>query len=350
MSLKRSIIQTLKFIAFLAAGTLLLWLAFRNIDFSKLAEKLAVARYSWLILSILFATLAYLSRARRWVLLIRPLGYNPGLRNTFNAMMTGYLANIALPRIGEITRCIALGRKEKIPADQLLGTVIIERTIDLLCLLLITVIMLFIEGDKLGNFLYSNVLIPLRKKFTYTLGYGWLLWVTIILLSVLLVWFLYRYRKNLRKIRFFAKLFDAFRGVITGLKTVTSVKRKWEFIFHTVFIWVNYALMTWVVVFAIDSTSHLKFGDGIFLLVIGGLAMSAPVQSGLGAFHFIISRGLYAIYGISLEDGLAYALLAHESQLIYGVLLGFIAFYMLVKKDRIKLSQNGQSKDGLGLP
>ncbi len=350
MSLKRGIIQTFKFIAFLAAGTLLLWLAFRNIDFTKLAEKLAVARYKWLILSILLATLAYLSRARRWVLLIRPLGYNPGLKNTFNAMMTGYLANIALPRIGEITRCIALGRKEKIPADQLLGTVIIERTIDLLCLLIITVIMLFIEGDKLSNFLYFNVLITIKKKFTYTFGYGWLPWVILIILSVLIVWFLYRYRKSLRKIRFFAKLFDAFRGVITGLKTVITVKRKWEFIFHSVFIWVNYALMTWVVVFAIDSTSHLKFADGIFLLVIGGLAMSAPVQSGLGAFHFIISRGLYAIYGISLEDGLAYALLAHESQLIYGVLLGFIAFYLLVKKDRIKLSQNGQSEDGLGLP
>ena len=81
-------------------------------------------------------------------------------------------------------------------------------------------------------------------------------------------------------------MFDLARGIINGLKTITNLKRKWEFIFLTVFIWINYALMTWVVVFSIESTSHLTFGDSIFLLVIGGLAMSAPVQSGSG--HFII--------------------------------------------------------------
>jgi hypothetical protein len=87
------------------------------------------------------------------------------------------------------------------------------------------------------------------------------------------------------------------------------------------------------VVFAVKSTSHLDLSDGIFLLVIGGLAMSAPVQSGLGAFHFIISRGLFVVYGISLEDGLVYAILAHESQLIFGAILGLYSFYALVKKN-----------------
>lgn len=92
--------------------------------------------------------------------------------------------------------------------------------------------------------------------------------------------------------------------------------------------------MTWVVVFAVKSTSHLNLADGIFLLVIGGLAMTAPVQSGLGAFHFIVSRGLFVIYGISLEDGLVYAILAHESQLIFGTILGIYSFYALVRKTR----------------
>ena len=87
--------------------------------------------------------------------------------------------------------------------------------------------------------------------------------------------------------------------------------------------------MTWVVVFAVKSTSHLDLFDGIFLLVIGGLAMSAPVQSGLGAFHFIISRALVVVYGISIEDGLVYAILSHESQLIFGAILGFIHFMPL---------------------
>ena len=137
--MKKSIIQTLKVIAFLAAGLTLLWLAFRNIDLKSLWEGLKKARYGWLILSLAFATVAYVSRARRWILLINPLGHNPSLLNSFNAMMTGYLANLALPRIGEITKCVALGKKENIPVDQLIGTVVVERTIDILSLLVITI-------------------------------------------------------------------------------------------------------------------------------------------------------------------------------------------------------------------
>jgi len=104
-----------------------------------------------------------------------------------------------------------------------------------------------------------------------------------------------------------------------------------------VFIWVNYALMTWVVVFSLESTSHLTFGNSIFLLVIGGLAMSAPVQSGLGAFHYIISRGLLVVYGIPLEDGLVYALLTHESELILVAIVGAISFFILLRKDKTEV-------------
>ncbi|HOK25793.1 MAG TPA: lysylphosphatidylglycerol synthase transmembrane domain-containing protein [Bacteroidales bacterium] len=350
MSLKKSIIQLIKFFAFLIAGISLLWLAFRNINFSGLGQKIIHADYKWLVLSIIFATLAYISRARRWVLLIRPLGYNPSFKNTFNAMMTGYLANMALPRIGEITRCIALGKKEKIPTGQLFGTVIIERTVDMLSLLIITFIMLLIKGHLLGSFLVKNALEPFTGKIKAASGSALILWI-IILASILLISYLiFVYRKNLRKIRFFAKMFDISKGVVTGLKTITSLREKGEFLFHTGFIWLNYALMSWIVVFTLESTSHLTFSDGFLLLVIGSLAMSAPVQSGLGAFHFIISRGLNGLYGVSLEDGLAYALISHESQLIYGAILGFIAFYLLVKKDRIKLTINGQNQNSVDLP
>jgi len=350
LSLKKSIIQTIKFIAFLVAGVSLLWLAFRNINLPELIKKMTHAEYKWLVLSVIFATFAYISRARRWILLIRPLGYNPTFKNTFNAMMTGYLANMALPRIGELTRCIALGKKEKIPSGQLFGTVIIERTIDMLSLLLITFVMLLIKGKMLASFLEKNALEPFTKKIDATFGSAWILWIILLAAVLLFSYLIYVFRKSLKKIRFFAKMFDISKGVITGLKTITSVKNKGEFLFHTVFIWINYALMSWIVVFTLESTSHLTFGDGILLLVIGGLAMSAPVQSGLGAFHFIISRGLSVLYGVSLEDGLVYALLSHESQLIYGAVLGFIAFYLLVKKDRIKLSQDGQNQDSLDLP
>jgi glycosyltransferase 2 family protein len=334
MKLRRGIIQTFKFLAFLAVGILLLWVAFRNVNFTKLVAGLKEANYSWLILSVLFGFIAFVSRARRWVLLVNALGFYPSTMNSFYALMTGYLANIALPRIGEITRCVALGKKEKIPVDQLLGTVVIERTIDFLSLLIIMVILIFTSGDQIGLFLKESILNPIQQKIYSVFGNTWILWVILFSLGVITLILLVRYKKDLRKIHFFSKMFDLARGIINGLKTITNLKRKWEFLFHTVFIWINYALMTWVVVFSLESTSHLTFGNSIFILVIGGLAMSAPVQSGLGAFHYIVSRGLLIVNGIPLEDGLVYALLTHESQLIFVAIIGTISFFIIFRKEK----------------
>ena len=330
--MRKGILQTLKFIAFFAVGIVLLWFAFLNVDFTRLAANLKEADYSWLLLSVLFGLFAFISRARRWVLLINPLGFNPSLRNSFYALMTGYLANLALPRIGEITRCVALGKKEKIPVDQLFGTVVVERTIDFLSLLLIMIILIFTSGDQISLFLKENILVPVQQKALLLFGSTWIIWVTFFSLLIIMLVLVIRFKKSFRKIRVFSKMFDLARGIINGLKTITNLKRKWEFIFHTIFIWINYALMTWVVFFSIESTSHLTFGDSIFLLVIGGLAMSAPVQSGLGAFHYIISRGLLFIKGIPIEEGLVYALLAHESQLIFVAIVGTISFFIIFRK------------------
>jgi glycosyltransferase 2 family protein len=334
--LRKGILQTLKFSAFLAAGILLLWLAFHNTDFSKLAEDLKDANYFWLLMSLLFGFFAYASRARRWMLLINPLGFNPSYKNTFYALMTGYLANLALPRIGEITRCVALGRKEKIPVDQLLGTVVAERTIDVLSLLLITIILIFTSGKQIWLFLQGSIIVPIQQKVVLIFGNAWILWIIIFIFGLTALFLMIMYRRSLRKIRFFSKMFDLAHGIINGLKAITNLQRKWEFIFHTLFIWINYTLMTWVVIFALKSTSDLTLGDGIFLVVIGGLAMSAPVQSGLGAFHYIVSRGLLIVNGIPLEDGLAYALLTHESQLIFVAIVGTISFFIIFRKNHKK--------------
>jgi len=325
--LRKGLINSLKFLAFFIIGIIFLWLAFRNVEFRKLVDGLKEANYSWVLLSLLFAMMAYISRARRWILLVNPLGYKPSLINTFYSVMTGYLANLALPRIGEITRCVALSRKEKIPVDQLLGTVVIERTIDFFSLLAIMAGLIILREKEIYEFLKASIFIPLREKVFSVLGFTWIIWAVLITLFAITLLLVIRYRKLLRKIHFISKLFDIARGVIDGLKTITNLKNKWEFVFHTIFIWMNYALMTWVVVFALNS-----FGNSIFLLVIGGLAMSAPVQSGLGAFHYIISRGVAFIAGVNIEEGLVYAFLTHESQLIMVLIIGGLSFFMIFRK------------------
>lgn len=334
--MRKIIIQALKFIVFLALGVLLLWLAFRNVNFQGLADDLKKAKYIWIVLSLLFGLFAFLSRARRWNLLIFPLGYRPSLSHTFHAVMSGYLANLALPRLGEITRCVALGKKENIPVEQLIGTVVVERSIDFLSLLTILFVLIFTSGRQINQFLKESIFIPFREKMFSLLGFTWIFWAALIIICFICIFLLIMNRKKLREIRIFAKMFDLARGVINGLKSIITLERKWEFIFHTIFIWFNYALMTWVVAFALPSTSHLSFYNSIFILVVGGLAMSAPVQSGLGIFHYAVSRGIALVEGVSLEDGLSYAILAHESQLVFILIVGTISFFIMLGKHHKK--------------
>ena len=330
--MKKVLKQALKFLVFLSIGVLLLWLAFRNVKLDALGAGLREANYFFVFLSVTIDALAFLSRARRWELMINPLGYKPTFWHTFHSMMTGYLANLALPRIGEITRCVVLGKKEEIPFDKLIGTVVVERAIDFVALIFLLIAMIFTSGAKINQFLNETILVPLREKVFTPFGLTWLIWVVLLLFAGITLFLIIKYRKNLRKILFFSKIFDLSKGIIVGLKSITGLERKWEFIFHTLFIWICYVLMTWVVVFAIDSTSHLDLGNAIFLLVIGGFAMVAPVPNGIGAFHYIISRGLIIVLGVNLEDGALYAILTHESQLILIIIIGSISAFMMLEK------------------
>jgi len=328
--LKKTAIQALKFSAFLVLGLFLLYLAFRNITFSELRSELKEADYRWLILALLISGLGTLSRARRWILLIRSLGYQPGLATTFHSTMSGYLANMALPRMGEITRCVMLSRREKIPVDKLVGTVILERMVDLISLFVIMIAVLIIGYDKIGSFFENKVLDPLSAKIMDTTGSSLVFPLSVIGVLILVASIIYFLRNKIASSKFFIMVSVFFRGVAQGFRSFSKLDNKWEFLFHSVFIWGCYIMMTWVVVFVIPSTSHLTLFDGTVILVIGGFGMAAPVQSGLGAFHYMVSNGLLLIYGIPLEKGMAYALISHTSQMLFIAAIGTISLIILL--------------------
>jgi uncharacterized protein (TIRG00374 family) len=330
--LKKAALQTLRVIVFLLLGLLLLYLAFRNIKGEELKELLSHANYWWVGLSLLFAGAAYISRARRWYLIIKPMGYQPGQRNVYHALMTGYLANMALPRMGEITRCVMLGRKEKIPVDKLLGTVILERVIDFLTLLLIMLILLAVSFSTKASFFWNDIAIPVWEKISGLLGSSVASRFITIAILLFIISLLFIFRKRILGKTLYPKIREFLKGIMHGFSAFRTIENKWEFLFHSVFIWFCYIMMTWFIVFVLPSTSHLGFGDGVFLLVIGGFAMVAPVQSGLGAFHWIISRGLHLVYDIPLADGLAYALVSHTSQMILMAAAGFISLGIILHK------------------
>jgi len=344
--LKKILLTILKFSLFLTVGIVLLYLAFKGINFNKFLEYLKNANYWWIVLSIILSWIAFVSRAYRWNLLIEPLGYETNLVKTYHSLMVGYLANYAFPRIGEITRCGTLNQASKIPVDKLIGTVVLERVFDFISLLVIMGFVILAKLDFFGKFISGYLKINIFDKLSNVINFSVYLWIIIGLIVIAFVLMVFIFKERIKKITFVRKIGKLGKGVLEGVKTVFKMKKKKEFFLHTVLIWVMYWLMTYVIVYALPSTSHLGPVDGLFILVIGGLGMSAPVQGGFGAFHFIVAAGL-TIYGISHEEGLAFATLLHESQSFFAIFLGGLSFLLLFlsrKKESIKdNAKNNQS-------
>jgi uncharacterized protein (TIRG00374 family) len=328
---------------------MLLYFAFKGINLHDLLIDLKNANYLWVFLSLLLAIFGFLIRAYRWKLLIEPLGFNPHLRNTFYALMVGYSANFVLPRLGEITRCGSLNKSENVPFDALLGTVIVERIIDILILLVLLLFIFFIKMEFFGNFLKEHIFIPLIHKFSGFFDFSFISWLIFLVVIIIIGSTYYVFKERLSKRMLFRKTNKIISGISSGFKAVYKLKKRKVFIFNTIFLWLVYFFMTWLLVFAIPETSQLKAIDGLFILVIGSLGMSAPVQGGIGAFHWIVSLGL-TLYGIPKKDGLVFATISHESQAILIVLLGSLSVFMLLlqqKKSRaLNQQKNKTNKNG----
>lgn len=335
--MKKGLKQTVRAIIFLAIALLLLWLSFRDIGFRDLWATLRRADYLWLLPAAVMTLLSFFIRAHRWNLLIEPLGRKGRLINVYHAVATGYLANMIFPRLGEVTKCAALSEHEKIPFDRLVGTMLVERTVDVLTVVALLGLTLIAGSTTTGSFLSENVIAPLGQKLSSSaLSISVIVIVLLALLTVTAVlWF--AMRKKLSDKPVFRKLYQFTDGIIDGLKSIARLRRKWEFILYTILLWVVYLLMTWFPLLCLDSTSGLGLDGALFILVIGSFGMAAPVQSGLGAFHWIVSRGLLVAYGIPLQEGLAFATLSHESQLVFIALLGAISFYALFGGKRGKI-------------
>lgn len=317
----------------------MLYFAFRDANFEDLVTDLKKANYFWVILSLFFAFIGYASRAYRWRLLIEPLNYRPSFKNVFHALMFGYFANLAFPRIGEISRCGALTKSDKIPMDSLIGTVIIERAIDVVVLLILLFIIFIAKIESFGLFIKENVFAPLSQKFISTMDFSIYYWIGILVLLGASVFLIYFFRKKFKRVQIVIKIRKLIRGIVSGVKTVTRMRSRSVFLLHTLIIWVMYFLMTYVALFSIPATQNLTPIDGLFLLVIGGLGMSAPVQGGIGAFHWIISSGL-TLYGISKTEGLVLATILHESQVVLVLVLGITAVITLFLVPRSKSKNN----------
>jgi hypothetical protein len=319
-----------------------LYYAFKGVSLEDFLNSLKKTNYFWLTLSLLAGVIEYISRAIRWRLLIKPLNYHPPVKNVFFALMVGYTANFAFPRIGEITRCATLRKSDKVPIDSLLGTVLMERAIDLFVLILIFLYVFFVKVGVFGQFISEKIFLPLKNALSRTFDLSLWSWLLVILIVVFVFTGIYLLFKKFSKEPLVKKIKKILKGVISGLKTIAKMEDRWKFIFHTIVIWIMYFLMAYLLFFALPSTSVLKPIDGLFIMIIAGIGLSLPIQGGIGVYHILVSSALM-IYGIPKTNGVAYATLSHESQALLIIMLGAFSFIMLMiqnKKSKQKYTQN----------
>jgi glycosyltransferase 2 family protein len=332
------VLDVLKYVFLFGLSVFLMGYALKGINFELLKGHLEETNYYWLSFSLLVALAGFLSRAYRWKMQLKP--FNPHIRfvDTYHATMIGYLANLILPRMGEVFRCSVLKRNNNIPVESSFGTVITERLLDMVMLLALTGLAFVVEFDRLNSFfldLLNDKYRSLQQSRSLLLLLGGLLLAGLLAVIVVFVFFL----SSLRETRFFRKIMSLAKGFLAGIFSVAKLENKPAFIGHTLFIWLSYYLMGFLAFFALPATANLSPVAALTVLVMGSFGMSVPVQGGIGVFHIMV-RSALLLYGVSREAGMAFALINHTSQTLLVVILGGISFIMSLSK---KKSQSAQS-------
>lgn len=334
----KKLLNFFKYFLLFALSMFLMWFALKGIDFQLVLKQLKNANYLWIIISLIIAASGYFSRAHRWKMQLDPTGHKAGFWAVYNAMMVGYLANLVLPRAGEVVRCSVLKKTDSIPVKVSLGTVITERVLDLVILLSCIALTFFVEFDKLHTFFigfFNDKYQTLEQNsFLIYSILGIMLLLTLIGVVLIII-----YINKLRQNAYFMKLVTFVRGVLDGVFSIVKLKNKGEFIFHTLYVWFTYFIMGYIAFFALPATSGLGLNVALAVFVIGGLGMAAPVQGGIGIFHLMVQSTLL-VYGLSKESGMAYALLVHTTQTLLVVVMGGVSFILSMLKSKSQPREN----------
>ncbi|MEP7236401.1 MAG: lysylphosphatidylglycerol synthase transmembrane domain-containing protein [Ferruginibacter sp.] len=319
--MQKRLLSILQYLIFLGAGIFLVWWQLKgmtNIEKQEFANAFRYANYWLLIPIIIMALLSHLSRAIRWKYLMEPLDYDPKLKNVFAVVMVGYLANSAIPRLGEILKCTFLARYEKLNVGKLVGTIIIERTFDFICFISLIAITILIQIDVVGDYIQKEI-IAFGKTAGLPIWLNGLIVLSIITLSVIIIKILFRKHPH-NKIIYKTNLF--LKGITAGFKTIKQLKKKRLFLLHTIFIWTLYLLQVYVGFQAMEGTSHLSIKAACSVLTLASLAMIVT-PGGIGSFPLFVMKTLF-IYNIASPLGKAFG------WMIWGVSTGIIIITGLV--------------------
>ena len=319
--MKENVAAYLRYSILFILGCVLVYFTFRGQNFTELVNSIKSANYNWIAASILVSFFAHFIRGLRWKMLIKPLGFTPSNASAYHAVMIGYLANLAFPRMGEITKCGILNKTDKIPVNALIGTVITERFFDLIFLILVLGSAILLRFQTISGFVSDQLKVLLEKisNSGTLLFFGLIVFLVLILVTYFIISKLLKNNSGIA-----LKIKNLIQGLKNGVLTVIDMENKGLFVLYSFLIWILYLLSTWFCFYAIKATSGLGFSEAVAILGIGGIGMTAPVQGGIGAYHWIVSEGLL-LFNIAKADGLAYATINHSTQTLFIIVGGFIS-------------------------
>ncbi len=327
--MKKTIITVLKLGFFLGLGILFIWLFVRQLTPEQEHEiivSFTKANYWWLLPVFVVWFLSLLFRAIRWNMMLQSMEYFPKIYNTFMAVLIGYFANLALPRLGEVSRCSVLTKYENIPFSKSFGTVITERVFDMLIFIVLFFILLASQFEGIHLYVEEKVYEPLSEKFNMeNFSFHFIFIVLGFFIICVLLYFVLR--KRLLKWKLYIKVREQIRHLFSGLKSIFNLKSPWLFLLNTLLIWVCYLLMTWFCFYCFADTNDLAFAPAFAVLIFGAIGFMV-VQGGIGLYPVIVAETL-TLYGIVETTGYALGWLSWSAQTLMFIVLGIISLVIL---------------------
>jgi hypothetical protein len=297
----------------ISVGVFCIYFSFRNINFSDFTQYFFEINYTWVSIGIVLGALSHISRSYRWKYLINPLGYKLGFINSVLAVFSAYLINYTIPRAGDLARATMISKYEKIPLEKTLGTIVAERAVDVICIIIIISIGLIIEFQRI-----SEKLISLTQDTE---------------ISVILIYFgafvllLFVLNRILKKSKYYKSIANFFSGIIEGLTVIFKMKKRNSFIFHSIFIWLMYILMFWATSKAFVELHEVTFFQLMISFTLAALSIMFS-NGGIGIYPLAVEESL-GWYGIQSTTGLAFGWVSWLSQTMMVVIFGGLSLFVL---------------------
>ncbi len=297
----------------------------------RLAGDFRSADPFWLIIISICFLVSQILRSVRWVMMLQPLGYSISQFNSFASVMSGYFANLAAPRLGEIVRAGLITKYERVAIEKAFATIVVERVVDVLMFFIMIVLGLIFRYDQLWGYIAKNAVIPYTAII--------ILLVALALGAIVGLYFI----NNLLKTnddqlsKWPLKLKSLIKGFLEGLAQTRNMKNVGLFWTYSVGIWSMYYLMHYLAFFSFKPVAHLAPLDGLLVFDFGTLGILFPSQGGLGSYHFMIVEAL-KIFDVNAIDGMSFAMITFFTLTIFcTVLFGIISLVLLpiVNKKRI---------------